>query len=93
MDDVLGPRQPTAALQCLDCSQSGGGMRKEWRRRVRPVLLDCHGAAGEFEYHLLPAKDLKLFKPKDHAERSQRDTELKRSLTLTALLQKLNADR
>ena len=49
------------------------------------------GSASEFEYHLLLARDLKLVKPKDHAELSQRATELKRMLT--ALLQKLNADR
>ena len=49
------------------------------------------GSASELEYHLLLAKDLKLVKPKDHAELSQRATELKRMLT--ALLQKLTADR
>ncbi len=50
------------------------------------------GSASELEYHLLLAKDLKLVvKPKDHEELSQRATELKRMLT--ALLQKLNADR
>ena len=49
------------------------------------------GSASELEYHLLLAKDLKLIKAKDHAELSQRATELKRMLT--ALLQKLNADR
>ena len=46
--------------------------------------------ASELEYHLLLAKDLKLIKPKDHAELWQRTTELKRMLT--ALLQKLTAD-
>ena len=45
------------------------------------------GSASELEYHLLLAKDLKLIKPKDHAELSLRATELKRMLT--ALLQKL----
>ena len=49
------------------------------------------GSASELEYHLLLARDLQLIKPKDHAELSQRATELKRMLT--ALLQKLNADR
>ena len=49
------------------------------------------GSASELEYHLLLAKDRKLIKPKDHAELSQRATELQRMLT--ALLQKLNADR
>ena len=49
------------------------------------------GSASELEYHLLLAKDLKLIQPKDHAELSQRATELKRMLT--ALLQKLKADR
>ena len=49
------------------------------------------GSASELEYHLLLAKDLNLIKPKAHAELSQRATELKRMLT--ALLQKLTADR
>ncbi len=49
------------------------------------------GPASELEYHLLLARDLKLIKPKDHAELSQGAIELKRMLT--ALLQKLNADR
>lgn len=49
------------------------------------------GSASELEYHLLLARDLKLIKPKDHAELSRRATELKRMLT--ALLQKLKADR
>jgi len=48
------------------------------------------GSASELEYPLLLAKDLKLIKPKDHAELSLRATELKRMLT--ALHQKLNAD-
>ena len=39
------------------------------------------GSANELEYHLLLAKDLKLVKPKNHAELSQRATELKRMLT------------
>ena len=49
------------------------------------------GSASELEYHLLLAKDLKLMTSKDHAEMSQRATELKRMLT--ALLQMLTADR
>ena len=48
-------------------------------------------SASELEYHLLLAKDLKLIQPKDHERLSQRATEWKRMLT--ALLQKLNADR
>ena len=49
------------------------------------------GSASELEYHLLLARDLKLIKPTDHAELPQRAAGLKRMLT--ALLQKLNADR
>jgi hypothetical protein len=48
-------------------------------------------AAGAAKYHLLLAKDLKLIRPKDHAELSQRAAELKRMLT--ALLQRLKPDR
>ena len=49
------------------------------------------GSASELEYHLLLAKDLKLTKPADYEELAPRATELKRMLT--ALIQKLNADR
>ncbi len=49
------------------------------------------GSASETEYHLLLARDLKLIEPKDYEELAQRATEVKRMLT--ALLQKLNADR
>ena len=49
------------------------------------------GSASEVEYHLLLARDLKLFKPGDYEDLEPRATELKRMLT--ALLQKLNADR
>jgi four helix bundle protein len=46
---------------------------------------------AELEYHLLLARDLKLIQPKDYDALDQRAIELKRMLT--ALLQKLNADR
>jgi four helix bundle protein len=49
------------------------------------------GSASELEYHLPLACDLKMIKPKEHAELSQRAIELKRMLT--ALLRKLKADR
>jgi four helix bundle protein len=49
------------------------------------------GSASELEYHLLLAKDLKLIKTADYQDLDQRATELKRMLT--ALMQKLNADR
>ena len=49
------------------------------------------GSASELEYHLLLARDLKLIRPQDYDALNQRATELKRMLT--ALLQKLNADR
>jgi four helix bundle protein len=49
------------------------------------------GSASELEYHLLLAKDLELINVKDHEDLALRATELKRMLT--ALLQKLNADR
>ena len=49
------------------------------------------GSASELEYHLLLGKDLNLIKPNHYVELSQRAMELKRMLT--ALFQKLNADR
>jgi four helix bundle protein len=49
------------------------------------------GSASELEYHLLLAKDLGLIQPGAHEELAERTTEVKRMLT--ALVQKLNADR
>jgi four helix bundle protein len=49
------------------------------------------GSASELEYHRLLAKDLKLIPLQDYEVLHQRTTELKRMLT--ALIQKLNADR
>lgn len=49
------------------------------------------GSASELEYHLLLARDLKLIPAKDYEDLAGRTTELKRMLT--ALLQKLTADR
>jgi four helix bundle protein len=49
------------------------------------------GSASELEHHLLLATDLKLVEREDYEGLSQRATELKRMLT--ALLQKLKADR
>jgi four helix bundle protein len=49
------------------------------------------GSASELEYHLLLARDLKLINPADYDQLTPRATELKRMLT--ALLQKLKADR
>ena len=51
----------------------------------------ARGFASELEYHLLLANDLKLVTPKDHAELGQLATAVKRMLT--ALIQKLKADR
>ena len=49
------------------------------------------GSASELEYHLLLAKDLSLIEPADYEELAPRAIELKRMLT--ALMQKLKADR
>lgn len=49
------------------------------------------GSASELEYHLLLGRDLQLIKRKDHEALHQQVTEVKRMLT--ALMQKLNADR
>jgi four helix bundle protein len=49
------------------------------------------GSASELEYLLLPAKDLNLLPPKDYEKLAPRAIEVKR--LLTALIQKLTADR
>jgi four helix bundle protein len=48
------------------------------------------GSAGELEYHILLARDLKLIQPKDYDALHQ-PTTVKRMLM--ALMHKLNADR
>ena len=49
------------------------------------------GSASELQYHLLLAQDLNLLQAKDHRRLTEQTTEVKRMLT--ALLQKLKADR
>ena len=49
------------------------------------------GSASELQYHLLLASDLKLLEAQDYRRLAQQTTEVKRMLT--ALLQKLKADR
>jgi four helix bundle protein len=61
------------------------------RAELARFCSSAMGSASELEYHLLLAKDLALINVKDHEELALRATELKRMLT--ALLQKLNADR
>lgn len=56
-----------------------------------PVSVQLPGSASELGYHLLLAKDLELIKPREHEELAQRTIEVKRMLT--ALVQKLSADR
>jgi len=59
-----------------------------------PSAILCsiaRGSASELKYHLLLARDLKLIPLKDYEVLTRRATEVKRMLT--ALLQKLNADR
>ena len=64
---------------------------KQWYPKTSRLPNSAMGSAGEVEYHLLLARDLKLLKPGESEELAPRATELKRMLT--ALLQKLNADR
>jgi four helix bundle protein len=73
-----------AANLAEECGRSGDA---EFARFCSIAM----GSASELEYHLLLARDLKLFKPGDYEELAPRAIELKRMLT--ALLQKLNADR
>lgn len=49
------------------------------------------GSASELEYHLLPARDLKLLQPADYDQLAPPATGVKRMLA--GLLQRLNADR
>ena len=73
-----------AAILAEGCGRSGDA---EFARFCSIAM----GSASELEYHILLARDLKLFKPGEYEELTPRATELKRMLT--ALLQKLNADR
>lgn len=51
----------------------------------------ARGSASELEYHLLLARDLHFLEARDHDHLAQETTEIKRMLT--ALMQKLNAER
>ena len=62
---------------------------RSWLAAWRPLPADDETASLPVDRLL--ARDLKLIKPKDYEELAQRTTEVKRMLT--ALMQKLNADR
>jgi hypothetical protein len=83
--------KPTPARERFRGGQPIGGMRPKRRCRAARFCSIAMGSASELEYHLLLAKDLNLFKPGEYEELAPRATELKRMLT--ALLQKLSADR
>src|ERR1035438_1079110 len=81
---ALGRGASVAANLAEGCGRSGDA---EFARYCSIAM----GSASEGEYHLLLARDLKLLKPGEYEELAPRATELKRMLT--ALLQKLTADR
>lgn len=92
------PREERYGLtsQLRRCSSSipanlAEGCGRSGDAEFAPFCSIAMGSASELQYHLLLARDLKLLKPTEHAELSQRATELKRMLT--ALHQKLKADR
>src|ERR1700679_2358844 len=70
------------------------GLTSHLRRASASIaanLAEGCGRSGDAEFALQLARDLKLLKPGEYEELAPRATELKRMLT--ALLQKLNADR
>jgi hypothetical protein len=70
------------------------GLTSQLRRASASIaanLAEGCGRSGDAEFALQLARDLKLLKPGEYEELAPRATELKRMLT--ALLQKLNADR
>src|SRR5271165_7094658 len=83
--------EPTAARVGIHRGQLGGGMRTERRRRVRPFLLHGDGIGQRTGISPVVGQRSELIKPADYEELTPRATELKRMLT--ALIQKLNADR
>ena len=66
------------------CGRSGDAELK----RFCSIAL---GSTNEVEYHLLLARDLKLIKPKDYEDLTQRAQEIQRMLS--GFMQKLSAKR
>lgn len=67
------------------------GCGREGDAELAHFCTTARGSASELEYHLLLAHDLEFIHLKDYEPLAQQTVEIKRMLT--ALIQKLNADR
>ncbi len=92
------PREEVYGLtsQMRRCSASIGaniaeGCGKQENSELHRFLYIASGSASELDYHLLLARDLKYLSDDDYRQMDKNLTEARRMLT--ALLQKVSADR
>jgi four helix bundle protein len=67
------------------------GCGSEGDAELARLCFIARGSASEPEYHLLPARDLKLIQPEDHEQLERQTIEINRMLTV--FVQKLTAER
>ena len=67
------------------------GCGREGDGELSRFCIIARGSASELEYQILLARDLKLIKPHDYEQLTERTTEIKRMLTV--FVQKLTGDR
>jgi four helix bundle protein len=93
IDGIRAIGAPHAAMRstsfCVAYMAEGSGRQGDVA--IAHFCSMAMGSANEVEHHLLPAKDMKALKPADYQTLAPCATELKR--VLTALIQKLKADR
>jgi four helix bundle protein len=92
------PREEVYGLtsQMRRCSASMGaniaeGCRKQGNNELHRFLYIASGSASELDYHVLLARDLRYLSEEDYRRIDQKLLETRRMLT--ALLQKISADR
>jgi four helix bundle protein len=95
---ALFPREELYGLtsQMRRCSASIGaniaeGCGKQGNNELHRFLYIASGSSSELDYHLLLAKDLMYLSEEDYRRMDQKLVEARRMLT--ALLQKIGADR
>ena len=89
--EVYGVSSQIRRASSSICANLAEGCGRNGDAELARFCSIARGSASELEYHLLLARDLHYLQTSDHEKLAAETTEVKRMLT--ALIQKLNAER
>lgn len=90
-DEMYGLTSQIRRASSSICANLAEGCGRDGDGELARFCSIARGSASELEYHLLLSRDLHLVAPSEHDQLAVQTIEIKRMLT--ALIQKLNADR